>query len=118
MRPDRLLLEDMLDSIREVMDATPPTRGEFDTNKFVQSHLLRHIQIIGEAASRLSNALKAQHPQVPWRNIVGMRHAIIHDYFEIDWSEVHRTATRDVPALKPQIESILASLPPETGGKP
>lgn len=47
MRSNRLLLEDMLDAIAEVIETTPATQGEFDANKLVRSHVLRHIQIIG-----------------------------------------------------------------------
>ena len=50
MRPNKLLLADMLASICEVIDTAPATRAEFDANKLVQSHVLRHLQIIGEAA--------------------------------------------------------------------
>jgi uncharacterized protein with HEPN domain len=112
MRPDRLLLHDVLDSIQEIITTAPPTRAMFDANKLVQSHLVRHIQIIGEAAWRLSDALKQANPQVPWRIIAGMRHAIVHDYFQINWDEVYSTAVRDVPPLKAQIEAIIASLKP------
>jgi len=65
MRPDRLLLEDILDAIGEVLDVTPASRAEFDKDKLVRSHVLRHIQIIGEAASRLSAELKERHPEAP-----------------------------------------------------
>ena len=112
MRPDRLLLQDMLEAIDEVLDTMPATRPEFDANKLLRSHVLRHIQIIGEAAWRLSQPLKDQNPQVPWKLIAGMRHVIIHDYFEVDWDEVYATAVRDVPALKPLVETILHALPP------
>ncbi len=113
MRPDRFLVHDILDAIVEVIATTPPTREQFDADKFVRSHLIRNIQIIGEATWRLSAALKAQHPQVPWKLISGMRHAIVHDYFDIDFNEVYNTCIRDVPSLKPHIEAILAALGPD-----
>ena len=50
MRPDRLLLQDILEAIEEIIECTPPTQAEFDANKFLRSHLLRNIQIIGAAA--------------------------------------------------------------------
>ncbi len=113
MRSDRLLLEDIREAIEEVIGSTPATRAQFDADKFCRSHLLRQLQIIGEASRRLSNALKDRHPQVPWRQIVGMRHVLVHDYFEVDWNEVYNVVLRDVPALKPQIETILAAFPSE-----
>ena len=113
MRDDHMLLLDILDAIDETIRSTPATRGEFDADRFRQSHLLRQIQIIGEAAWRLSKIIKDQHPDVPWRQIAGMRHALVHDYFEVDWNEVYLTAIRDVPALRGQVEAILASIPPK-----
>lgn len=111
MRSDRLLLQDMLESINEVIDSTPPAKAAFDADKFLRSHVLRHIQIIGEVAWRLSGAFKDSHPQVPWKLIAGMRHVLVHDYFRVDWNEVFRTATHDSPMLKVQIEAVLALLP-------
>jgi uncharacterized protein with HEPN domain len=106
------LLEDILDAIREVLTTTPATQDEFKANKLLQSHVVRNIQIIGEAVARLSTALKDANPAVPWRSIAGMRNAVVHVYFRVDWDEVYRTATRDVLPLKTQLEAILASLPP------
>ena len=67
--------------------------------------------IVGEAAYHLSKPLKNDNPDVPWRRIEGMRHILVHDYFKVNWARVYETARDDVPALKPKIESILASLP-------
>ena len=64
-RTDPLLLGDILDSIDEIQETTPSQQAAFFANKLVQSHVLRHIQIIGEAVSRLSNGLKGQYPDVP-----------------------------------------------------
>jgi uncharacterized protein with HEPN domain len=79
MRPDRLLVEDILEALGEVLEATPSTRDALDTDKYRRSHLLRHLQIIGEAAWRLSQALKDRHPEVPWTQIAGMRHVLVHN---------------------------------------
>jgi len=113
MRPDRLLLEDILDAIDEVLDVTPARRAEFDADRLVRSHVLRHIQIIGEAVSRLSAEVKERHPEIPWRSIAGMRHAIVHAYYQVDWNAVYGAATRDVPPLRSMIRAIVDSLPPE-----
>ncbi|MBI4880217.1 MAG: DUF86 domain-containing protein [Planctomycetes bacterium] len=104
----------MIDAIDEVLSCTPATRQELDGDKFRRSHIFRQLQIIGEAAWRLSTPVKERHTEVPWRLIAGMRHALVHDYFEVDWAEVFRTASCDVPALRPRIQAILASLPPES----
>src|SRR5205809_880813 len=69
--------------------------------------------IIGEAAWKLSQSIKDQHPQAPWRQIEGMRHIMVHDYFKVDWDIVYGTARTHVPALKPLIESMLRSVPPD-----
>jgi uncharacterized protein with HEPN domain len=113
MRPDRLLLQDIIEAIDEVIETTPRDKAMFDADKLVRSHLIRNIQIIGEGAWRLSKEIKERHPEVPWKIISGMRHAIVHDYFEVDFNEVYNTALRDVPPLRPRITAILASLPPD-----
>jgi uncharacterized protein with HEPN domain len=114
VRSDRLLVQDALDAVGEVMDTTPPTRQAFDQNKLVRSHVLRNIQIIGEACWRMSQTLKDQHPQVPWRQIAGMRHVLVHDYFQVNWDRVYDTAVKHVPLLKPQLDAVLEALPPAT----
>jgi uncharacterized protein with HEPN domain len=113
MRSQRLLLLDILESIAEVIDVTPPTVTEFNANKLVQSHVLRHIAIIGEAASRLPKSFRDVHPSIPWRQIIDMRNILIHAYHGINWTRVYETARDDVPQLKGQIQAMLASLPPD-----
>jgi uncharacterized protein with HEPN domain len=110
MRDDPLRLQDILDSIAAIQRHTPPTRPAFDSNEPVRSHILLHIQIIGEAASRLSQTLRDGNPRVPWRQIIAMRNILTHVYFGIDWNEVWQVAVRDIPTLKPQIAAMLASI--------
>jgi len=103
----------MLEAVEEVIDTTPSMMAEFDADKLVQSHVLRHIQIIGEASWRISAPIKDNWPQIPWKKIAGMRHVLVHNYFEVNWKRVYETARHHVPALKAMIEAVLADSGPE-----
>lgn len=113
MRSDRLRLMDILDSIEMIARYLPADRAVFDNDLPLQSHIYRQVMIIGEAAWKLSQEIKDRNPQIPWTQIEGMRHIMVHDYFEVDWDIVYAAARDDVPTLKPQIEAIIASLPPD-----
>jgi len=115
MRSDRLRLLDILDAIAEVARYVPDDRAAFDSDPLLQSHIFRHVMIVGEAAWNVSQQVKDQNPHIPWKQIAGMRHIMVHDYFKVDWDHVYRAAHDDLPILKPQIEAILASLPPDPG---
>lgn len=109
MRSDRLLLRDMIDAMETIRACAPATRAEFDANPPLQSHIYRHLMIVGEAAHRMSKELKLAHPEVPWRRAEGMRHILVHDYFKVNWDMVYDTALNDLPTLRPQISQILQS---------
>jgi len=70
----------------------------------------RMIQIIGEAARRVPDDVRARHTDIPWRAIVAMRHKLVHDYFEADPDAVWSTIVHDLPPLIAQLERIV---PPE-----
>ena len=69
------------------------------------------IEIVGEAASRISDEKRQAHQEIPWSDIVGLRNRIVHAYFEIDLAVVWNIVNDDVPALIRQLEQIA---PPET----
>ena len=116
MRSDRHRLQDVLEAIEVIAQYLPADRAAFDRDPPLQSHIYRHVMIVGEAVWSLSQPLKDQNPLVPWKQIEGMRHIMVHDYFKVDWDIVYVTAQNHVPALKPQIEAMLRSLPPDPGG--
>lgn len=76
-----------------------------------QSSVLYQLMVIGEAVKRLSHEFRAQHPDIPWSLIAGMRDHLIHAYDAVDWDEVWKTITRDVPDLLAQIERLLPEQP-------
>jgi uncharacterized protein with HEPN domain len=82
-------------------------RTALEREELIQSWIVHHIEIIGEAASNVSEQLRTRHPEIPWRRIVDMRNVLIHGYFGIDLSEVWRVVENDLPRLKEQVKGIL-----------
>ena len=72
-----------------------------------QSAVLYQLIVMGEAVKRLSFELRKQHPEIPWAAIAGMRDHLTHGYDVVDWEEVWRTATRDMPDLLHKLEAFL-----------
>ena len=106
---DETALQDMLAYAREAVAACHNrARGDLDRDRFLYLGLQRLIEIIGEAASRVSEETRARHPRVPWRVIVGMRNRLIHGYEVVEPDTVWDTLVLDLPPLIGQLEAILA----------
>jgi uncharacterized protein with HEPN domain len=109
MRNDLERLRDILEAIDAIQKYTSDGRGRFDEDELVQSWCLRHIEIIGEATSRLSKELRTKYPVAPWRNIIGMRNALMHGYFDIDWDIVWGVVANELRPLRKSILDIISS---------
>jgi len=107
MRDDRSRLEDILEAIERIERYAARGRAAFEADDLIQVWVLYHLQILGEAARKLSDALRQRHPEVPWAQIIAMRNILVHDYFGLDVVEVWAAVERDIPDLKRKIESIL-----------
>ena len=111
-RDDRSYLLDMLVAARDAMAfAKGLSYDEFATDRRSQLAILKSVEIVGEAASRLSAETKERHPDIPWREIAGMRNRLVHAYFDIDLRLVWETVDSDVPVLVAQLEPLV---PPES----
>jgi len=84
------------------------SRPEFDEDDRLLSACCYQIAVIGEAVKRVSPATRGRHPEVPWKDIAGMRDRLIHGYDSVDLDELWKTATEDIPALLEQVRTILA----------
>ena len=108
---DLLFVGHMVGAARRVVDLVGRTDVEsFVADWVVQDALMRELGVMGEAAGRVSRSLTDAHPEIPWREITGIRHKLIHDYFEVDLDVVWRTATVNVPAVLADLEAVLGSL--------
>lgn len=100
MRDDNQRFLDILEAIEKIERHTAAGRKGFDESDLIQVWVLHHLQVIGEAASNLSDAARDKHPDVAWRNIIGMRNILVHGYFGIDVDIVWKVANEDLPPLK------------------
>lgn len=114
MRPedrDAAYLWDMREAARTTRElVSGMDLDEFLADRRTQLAVERSLELVGEAARRVTESLRAAHPGIPWRAIVGLRNVLAHDYGDLDASRVFSAAVRDIPALLALLESLL---PPE-----
>jgi uncharacterized protein with HEPN domain len=108
MSRDPESLIDILTAIRRILRYTEGiSRSDLENNDEKISAVLYQITILGEATKRLSLPFRQQHPEIPWREMAGMRDVIVHEYdqldFEIIWDVIHNK----LPALLPLIDPLL-----------
>ena len=98
----------MLDAAREaVAFAEDRTRSGLDGDRILALALVKAIEIVGEAAATVSPQARDRYSIIPWEDIVGMRHRLVHAYFAIDMDRVWDTVIDDLPPLIEALESIL-----------
>jgi uncharacterized protein with HEPN domain len=106
-RDDAYLL-DMLLAARKVQNFTKDTTWvQFETDDLTQNAVMRQIQIIGEAARKVSAQYQQQHSEIPWKEIIGMRHRLVHEYFSIIPQRVWDVVDEDIPELIRLIEPLV-----------
>jgi uncharacterized protein with HEPN domain len=108
-RDDNARLRHMLDYARKgVRLASGKTRADLDGDEVFGLAITRVVEVIGEAAARVSDAARNSHPQIPWLAIAGMRNRIIHGYDAVDFDVVWEVIESDLPVLIAQLENIVA----------
>ena len=97
---DQVKIKHMLDAANECLSFVKgKSRNELTTNKILVYALVKVIEIIGEAASKISKDFQDKHPEIPWQDIVAMRNHLIHVYFDIDLDILWDTVNKDIPRL-------------------
>jgi uncharacterized protein with HEPN domain len=100
MKSDMVYLGHMYDTAcRAVAKLERKNRADFDGDETLQLALVYLVQTIGEFARRVTEETKSKYPQIPFRQIVGMRHKVVHDYMDVDLDIVYSVVSADLPAL-------------------
>ncbi|TWB75523.1 uncharacterized protein with HEPN domain [Nitrospirillum amazonense] len=109
MKPDDLVrIRHMIESGESALRFVAGCqRGDLDSNEMLRFALVRAIEIIGEAASKVSLDFRAETPAIPWRSIITMRNRLVHAYFDIDLDFTWKTVTEDIPDLLPLLRPHL-----------
>ena len=106
-RNQKFYLQDILDSISKIEEYTKNLSSEeFFNNPMVIDAVVRNLEIIGEATKNLSGETKSHYPDIPWKEMAGMRDKIIHEYFGVDLDIIWRTIKYRLPQLKKQLTNI------------
>jgi uncharacterized protein with HEPN domain len=98
----------MLSSIDKIQRHAARGRAAFEADELLESFVLRNLQVLGEAAYQIPQDVRAAHPDVPWKGIIGMRHILVHNYFDIRRDVAWRVVEAELPKLKPQVERLVA----------
>ena len=107
-RDPRVALEQMLEHAREALSFIEgKTRADLDSDRLLTLALVRLMEVIGEAASRVPESERERWAQIPWRQIVGTRHHLIHGYDAVDPDILWTILSRDLPPLVEVLESAL-----------
>lgn len=109
MQRDPAHLADMLEAARRVSEYLKGVSElEFRRDARLQDAVIRRLEVLGEAARRVSDSSRAAHPALPWRAMIDMRNLLIHQYDGVDLELVFRTCFEDVPPLIGELERIVS----------
>jgi uncharacterized protein with HEPN domain len=111
MQHDLIRVRHMLAAAKEAMEfAAGKTRMDLEKDRLRMLAIIKSIEIIGEAASKVTEAFKTENSNIPWNDIINMRNRLIHAYFDVNLDIVWQTVKTDLPDLISDLEEII---PPE-----
>ncbi len=117
MKDERTYLLHAVEAIDAILSYTVEGREVFYADGKTRDAVIRNIEIIGQAVKGVSDATRALEPDIPWRQIAGMRDKLIHEYFGVDLALVWDVVERDLPNVRPRLEELSKRLASEAGSE-
>ncbi len=108
MNKDTLYLESMRECLERIDEYTEGGETYSLASRLVQDGVIRNLEVLGEATKNLSDDLRSANPEIPWRQIAGMRDVLINDYLRVNLRRVWQTVVCDLPPLRIVINTLLA----------
>ena len=108
MKDANIFIDDILESMNKIERyITALSFNEFKEKEMVVDAVLRNIEVIGEAARNLPDSFRNKSENIPWRQMIGMRNIVIHEYFGVDLSIIWEIIIKDIPKAKKMIEKLI-----------
>jgi uncharacterized protein with HEPN domain len=107
LKDDRVFLAHILDAIQRIESFTAPGHEQFASQTIIQDAVIRNLEVIGEVVKSLSEEMRSHHPDVPWKQIAGMRDVLIHNYFGVKLEAIWRVVVDHLPQLKAKVVQLL-----------
>ncbi len=108
---DLIRFKHMLDSATAIFHFIDgKTHQEFNRDRMLSNAVIRELEVLGEAANHISKTTQKVFPELPWKQLIAMRNALIHAYFDIDYDIIWETVNDDLPPLYLQLKMILSDI--------
>ncbi len=110
LEADRVRIQHMIDAANEALSfVADKRRADLDRDRKLVLALVKSIEIVGEAASKVSRELKTESPQIPWIDIAAMRNRLIHGYFDVNLDIVWQTVTQELRQLLEAMQKLMSA---------
>lgn len=101
-------LEDMYDSMLRIQEYVENLSfDDFRENRLVTDAVIRNLEIIGEASKNVPASIKSKYPELPWKQMYGLRNFVVHEYFGIDFENIWKIISDDLPQNTKDLEALL-----------